>query len=127
MTIDHVVPQGWPAPAGAYSPVVAFGEVVYTSGQLGMDPVRGGLVDGGIGEQVTQALSNIDEALQACGSSLSRALKVTVFLADFRRDFVEFDAAYRAVMPEPRPARTTVGATLPAGLVEIEVVAARER
>lgn len=110
-----------PAPAGAYSQAMIAGNLVFTSGFGPMDP-QTGLVPATVEEQTRQTLHNVRAALEAAGASLEHVVKTTVHLADLS-DWAAFDAAYREVMPEPLPARTTVGSQLTGILVEIDAVA----
>ena len=112
---------GGSRPAGAYSPgVVAEGRFVYVSGQ---GPVRDGVVTGDtIQEQTRVVLGNIAAVLASAGASLADVVRCGVFLADMA-DFRGMNDVYREIFPDPLPARTTVGATLPGILVEIDCVA----
>ena len=112
-----------PAPAGAYSQGMAWRELVFTAGQAAIDPASGGLIEGDVAAQTRQVVANIAEVLRAAGVDLGHVVKATVHLADLA-DFASFDRAYRSVMPEPLPVRTTVGSKLAEGvLVEIDVIA----
>lgn len=124
MTRDARQPEGLPVPGPPYSPVVVAGDLVFTAGQVAID--RGGaLVPGAIAEQTRQVLANLEVCLAAAGCGLDDVVKVTVFLADLA-DFDAFNEEYRQHVAAPYPARSTVGVTLPAGLlVEIEAVARR--
>jgi 2-iminobutanoate/2-iminopropanoate deaminase len=116
-------PVGGSRPAGAYSPgIVAEGRFVYVSGQ---GPLRDGAVTGGtIEEQTAVVLDNVAAVLESAGAGLADVVQCRVFLAD-TADFHAMDGVYSQVFPEPRPARTTVGAALPLPgmLVEIDCVA----
>lgn len=112
-----------PRPGGGYSQAMIAGDFVYTAGFGPQDPSTGDVPDG-IAAQTVQVLRNVEAALVAAGSGLDRLVKTTVHLADLG-DFAEFDTAYRSVIPEPRPVRTTVGSRLANILVEIDVVALR--
>jgi 2-iminobutanoate/2-iminopropanoate deaminase len=115
-------PRGLAVPKLPYSPVVVAGSTVYTAGQVGFDE-DGTLVEGGIEEQTRQALENLRRCLEEAGAGFADVVKVNVFLADFG-DFDGYNAVYRDCFEEPFPARTTVQAGLPGGiLVEIEAVA----
>jgi enamine deaminase RidA (YjgF/YER057c/UK114 family) len=119
---SHVV-EGLPAPGGAYSHVTRTAEgVVFTAGFGPHDPRTGALPDG-IEAQTEATLANVARALAAVDLDLSHVVKATVHLAELQRDFAAFDAAYRRVLPEPYPVRTTVGSQLLGILVEIDVVA----
>jgi 2-iminobutanoate/2-iminopropanoate deaminase len=115
-----------PAPfqGAPYSQGVVHGDLVFVSGQLGIDPGSGEVVEGGIGPQTEQVMQNLGAILEEAGSSLSNVLKATIFLADLG-DFAEMNEVYGRHVGEPYPARATFQvAALPSGvLVEIEVVA----
>ena len=112
-----------PRPAGPYSQAIAAGAYVFVAGQRGVDPATGQM-GADVGEQTRLCLENIRRILEAAGSSLNDIVRATVYLADLA-DFDAMNQAYREVMPEPQPARTTVGATLRGMQVEIEVMALR--
>jgi len=118
--------QDAPAAIGPYSQAVAAGEVIYVSGQLGLDPKTGKLVEGGIAAETKQALENIKAVLLAAGSSLAKVVKTDVYLADMS-EFSKMNEIYASYFAEPYPARATVAVkTLPKnGRVEIAVIAAR--
>ena len=113
-----------PGALAPYSQGMAGAGLVYTSGQIGLDPASGKLVDGGVPAEAAQALRNVAAILDAAGSSIDRVLKTTMFLVDMA-DYPTMNEVYRAAFPEPFPGRTTVVVTaLPAGAhVEIEAVA----
>ena len=113
-----------PKAIGPYSQAVHIGSMVYTAGQVGLDPATMELVPGGVEEQTRQVLSNLTNVLEAAGSSLSLVIKTTVFLKDMN-DFAKMNAIYAEAFSENPPARSTVAvAALPKGaLVEIEVIA----
>jgi 2-iminobutanoate/2-iminopropanoate deaminase len=122
MSRQALQPQGVVRPKAPYSPVVISGDHVFTAGQVAYD-ASGDVVPGGIAEQTRQTLSNLGACLQAAGCELGDVVKVTAFLADLGH-FAGFNEVYREHFAEPYPARTTVQAGLPAGiLVEIEAVA----
>jgi 2-iminobutanoate/2-iminopropanoate deaminase len=112
-----------PAAVGPYSQAVGRGELVLTSGQIGLDPFSGELASG-FDAQVARALENLDAVLAAAGSRRDRVLKVTVYVTDMGR-FVSLNEAYAEFFGSHRPARSVVGvAALPKGAeVEIEAVA----
>ena len=112
---------GGTQPVGAYSPgIVAEGRFAYVSGQ---GPLRDGVVSGDtIQEQTRVALGNIAAVLASAGASLADVVRCGVFLADMA-DFRGMNDVYAEFFPDPLPARTTVGATLPGILVEIDCVA----
>ncbi|MGA8532047.1 MAG: RidA family protein [Acidobacteriaceae bacterium] len=117
-----------PAAIGPYSQAVRLANLVYTSGQVALDPASGQIVPGGISEQTTRVLENLKAVLAAAGSDLAHAVKTIVFLKDMN-DFAAMNAVYaKYLAPEGAvaPARSTVAvARLPKdALVEIEVIAA---
>lgn len=113
-----------PAAIGPYSQAIQVGNLVYTSGQLPIDPATGNFPEGGIKEQTRQSLKNIQAILQGGGLSMASIIKTTVFMADMN-DFSDMNAVYAEFFSEPYPVRSAVAVkTLPKGaLVEIEVVA----
>ena len=113
-----------PAAIGPYSQAIQVGNLVYTSGQIPINPATGTFVEGGIKEQTRQSLSNVRAILGEAGLSMANVVKTTVFLADMA-DFAEMNAVYAEFFAEPYPARSAVAVkSLPKGaLVEIEVVA----
>jgi 2-iminobutanoate/2-iminopropanoate deaminase len=115
-----------PGAVGPYSQGIVAGHFVYTAGMLGLDPKTGELVGEDIGAQTRQALKNIQSILEAGGSSMDRAVKITVFLTDIG-DFAAMNAIYAEFFPLDAPARSTVQiGPLPKGaLVEIDAVAVR--
>jgi 2-iminobutanoate/2-iminopropanoate deaminase len=112
-----------PRAIGPYSQAVRSGKLVFTAGQLGIDPATGQLVEGGVTAQTEQALRNLSAVLEAAGSSLAQVVKTTVFLLDMG-DFAEMNAAYASAFAVAPPARSTVAVRqLPAGgRVEVEAV-----
>ena len=122
MSKRTIQPDGVARPKAPYSPVVVDGGLVYTAGQVAFDK-QGELVAGGIEEQSRRALENLTACLRAGGAELTDVLKVNAYLADLAY-FGGFNAVYAEFFSEPYPARTTVGVSLPGGLlVEIEAVA----
>jgi 2-iminobutanoate/2-iminopropanoate deaminase len=117
-------PEGLAVPKPPYSPVVVSGDTVYTAGQIATDP-DGNLVQGGIAEQARQTLENVRTCLEAAGCTMDDVVKVNAYLADLG-DFPGYNEVYIEFFDQPYPARTSVQAGLPAGvLVEIEAVARR--
>ena len=116
-----------PAVAGPYSPAVRAGDWVFVSGQVGLDPTTGALVDGDTVAQARQALANVTAVLRDCGVTWGDVAKVTIFLAGSLEDFAAVNAAYTEVVGAHRPARSTVAvAALPLGAaIEIEAIAHR--
>ena len=113
-----------PAAIGPYSQAIQVGNLVYTSGQIPVNPATGVFIEGGIKEQTRQSLTNVKAILEEAGLSMSNVVKTTVFMADMG-DFAEMNAVYAEFFSEPYPARSAVAVkTLPKGaLVEIEVIA----
>jgi 2-iminobutanoate/2-iminopropanoate deaminase len=125
MTRQAIQTNGAPAALGPYSQAIRSGDLVFCSGQIGLDPATGELVDG-VDAQAERALRNLQAVLDAAGLGLDDVVKTTIFLTDVG-DFSAVNAVYAKFMPEPPPARSTVGiAALPKGaLVEIEAIARR--
>ncbi|MPY25492.1 RidA family protein [Shewanella psychropiezotolerans] len=114
-----------PAAIGPYSQGSAFKELVFTSGQLPLDPKTMAFVEGGIKEQASQSLANLKAVLEESGASLCSVLKTTCFLSDME-NFAEFNEVYTEVFgTEAAPARSCVeAARLPKdALVEVEAIA----
>ncbi len=116
---------GLPPANATYSQASVLGDLVFVSGQLGIDPATGHLAEGGIQAQTRQAIENIITILAACGTSLDRVAKVTLFLADFSL-LAEANQIYAQYFTH-RPAKTGVGIDQLWGgaLIEIEVIASR--
>jgi 2-iminobutanoate/2-iminopropanoate deaminase len=125
MTRTALATSGAPAAIGPYSQAIALHGLVFCSGQLGLDPATGDLVEG-VEAQAERALRNLEAVLGEAGLDFGDVVKTTIFLADMA-DFAAVNAVYARHMPSPPPARSTVQvAGLPkGGLVEIEAVAAR--
>jgi len=113
-----------PKPIGPYSQAVQYGNLVFTSGQIPIDPATGSMVTGDIVKETEQVFANLAAVLAAAGTDLSRAVKVTVFLTDMGQ-FSKVNEVYARHFREPFPARSTVQvAALPKGVaIEIEVTA----
>lgn len=113
-----------PAAIGPYSQAIQVGNLVYTSGQIPIDPATGVFAEGGIKEQTRQSLTNVKAILEEVGLTMSNVVKTTVFMADMN-DFADMNSIYAEFFSEPYPARSAVAVkTLPKGaLVEIEVIA----
>jgi 2-iminobutanoate/2-iminopropanoate deaminase len=127
MSRSNITTDGAPAAIGPYAQGVRVGNLIFTAGQGGLDPVTGQVVPGGIKEQTARTLENLKAVLEAGGSSLGQAVKVTVYLKDMN-DFAAMNAVYSTYFGDDNdslPARTTVeAARLPRDiLVEIEIVA----
>ena len=128
MTRRAVSTSAAPSAVGPYSQAIAANDLVFCSGQVGLDPATGELVEGGIEAQSERTLKNLSAVLDAAGCSMADVVKTTCFLADIA-DFATFNAIYARFFPDPPPARSTFQvAALPKGArVEVEAVAVRER
>lgn len=91
-----------------FSRAVRVGHMIYLSGELGIDPVTNALVPGGTAAETAQIFRNYERTLAAYGADLSDLVKCTVFLGDMAH-YGEMNAAYAAAVPDPKPARSTVG------------------
>ncbi|HLD70059.1 MAG TPA: RidA family protein [Candidatus Omnitrophota bacterium] len=114
-----------PLPVGPYNQAVTAGNLVYTSGQIAIDPITNEVSKGGVVEQTRLVLNNLKAVLTASGSSLEHVVKVTVFLKNMN-DFSSMNMVYeKFFIPKTAPARSTIEvARLPKDvLVEIEAVA----
>lgn len=116
-----------PAAVGPYSQAIDTGSTLYLSGQLGLDPATGKLVEGGVQAQAHQAFKNIEAVLAQAGLTTDHIVKVMVLLADIQ-DFAAVNEVYATYFSQPYPARSAFAvAALPlGGLVEIEVIANRD-
>ncbi len=112
-----------PAAIGPYSQAMVTGNLLFTSGQIAIDPATGNVVEGGIVEQTEQVMKNLGEVLKAAGASFDNAVKTTCFLADIA-DFAAFNEIYGKYFTS-KPARSCVAVKdLPKGvLAEVEVIA----
>ena len=123
-TKEIIVTSDAPKAIGPYSAGIKVENFVYTSGQLGMDPESGMLVEGGVAAETRQALLNLTAVLAAAGAKLENVVKTTVFLRDIN-DFAQMNEVYAEFFTKNPPARSAVQvAALPkGGAVEIEAVA----
>lgn len=123
-TREAISTDAAPAAVGPYSQAIRAGELVFTAGQLGIDPASGELVGEGTAEQAERALLNLGAILASAGSGMDRLVKVTVYLADIG-DWPAVNEVYARLVPEPFPARSAFAVKdLPKGArVEIEAVA----
>lgn len=115
-----------PAAIGPYSQAIQVGNMLFASGQLGIDPATGNFVEGAVKEQTAQAFKNVKAILAEAGLDISDVVKTTVFLADMD-DFGAMNEVYASQFEGAFPARSAVAVkTLPKnGLVEIEVIAVK--
>jgi len=116
-----------PAAIGPYSQAILMGNMLYASGQLGLDPATGNFVPGGVTEQTEQVFKNIRAILEEAGLTIANVVKTTCFLADMS-DFAAMNAVYEKQFTDDFPARSAVAVkTLPKnGLVEIEIIAIKD-
>jgi 2-iminobutanoate/2-iminopropanoate deaminase len=123
MNKETIATAGAPAAIGPYSQAVRTGAVVFTSGQIGLDPATGELVGQDFEAQARRAFANLAAVAQAAGGSLAHAVKFTLFLTDLA-DFGKVNQIMSELVPQPFPARSTVGvASLPKGaLFEVEAI-----
>ena len=121
--MKYIATEKAPAAIGPYSQAVITGNLLFTSGQIALDPATGNIVEGGVSEQTEQIMKNLAAVLEAAGTSFDRAVKTTCFLASMG-DFAKFNEVY-AKHFVGKPARSCVEAgALPKGaLVEVEVIA----
>jgi len=113
-----------PAPVGPYSQAIRVDGFIFCSGQIGLDPKTGQIVEGGVAEQTRQVLDNLAAVLAAGGLTFDAIVKTTIFLVDIN-DFATVNAIYGERFGTPPPARSTIAvAALPLGArVEIEAIA----
>jgi 2-iminobutanoate/2-iminopropanoate deaminase len=126
MDLRVVSTEKAPKAIGPYSQAIASGDLIFTAGQVGIDPATGKIVGGEIKLQTARVLDNMAAVLEAAGSGLDKVVKCTVFLVDFA-EFAAMNEVYAERFGQHRPARSTVGTTaLPLGArVEIECIAVR--
>ena len=124
--LERIETDRAPAAIGPYSQAIGAGDLLYTAGQIPLDPATMSMVGGDVTEQTEQVLRNLAAVLEAGESGLDRVVKTTVFLADMG-DFAAMNEVYARHFGDHRPARSAVeAAALPKGaLVEIEAVAVR--
>ncbi len=111
---------------GPYSLAIDNGDLVFLSGQLGLDAATGRLVEGDVSAQARQSLENLKAVLEAAGLGFAHVVKTVIFLTDMA-DFAAVNEVYKSYVAEPYPARSTIAvAALPlAAKVEIEMIASR--
>ena len=122
--MDFVATEAAPKAIGPYSQAVKANGLVYTSGQIALDPATGTLVDESFEAQARRVMLNLEAVLREAGTDFSRVLKATVYLTDLA-NFQSLNAIYAETFGDHKPARTTVGVSqLPKGAaVEIDLVA----
>jgi 2-iminobutanoate/2-iminopropanoate deaminase len=126
MTRAKVSTDSAPAAIGPYSQAIILDGMIYCSGQVGLDPASGQLVEGDVQAQAQRALQNLSAVLEAAGSSLANVVKTTVYLTNMG-NFAAMNEVYATFFGDEPPARSTVAvAELPKGAqVEIEAIAVR--
>ena len=126
MELGRIQTDRAPAAIGPYSQAITTGELVFTAGQIALDPASMEIVAGDVTAQTDRVMANLASILTAADSSLQRVVKTTVFLKDMG-DFAAMNAVYGRHFGDHKPARSTVeAARLPKDvLVEIEAVALR--
>lgn len=126
MTREIIATPAAPAAIGAYVQGTLFERLVFTSGQIPLDPVSMNVVEGGIAEQTEQVMKNLFAVLEAAGANAAQVLKTTCYLSDMA-DFAAFNQIYARYFGDTPPARSCVQAAgLPRGvLVEVEAIAWR--
>ncbi len=125
---EVVVSEVAPLPIGPYSQAVAFENLLFVSGQIGIDANTSNLVSGGIEQEFRQIMENIKKILEAGGSNLQKVLKVTIYLTDIR-NFSKINTLYSEYFNQDFPARETVEVTkLPKeAQIEVSVIAFRKK
>lgn len=126
MPLSSVSTPNAPKAIGPYSQAIINGDLIFTAGQIALDPASGQMVEGGIREQSERVMKNLQAVLEAAGSDMSRIVKTTVYLTDME-DFAEMNEIYGKALGGHKPARSTVAVSgLPRGArVEIDAVATR--
>lgn len=124
MTKKRIATDDAPQAIGPYSQGVRHGNLIFCSGQIGLDPATGQLVPGGVESETRQVLLNLAAVLAAAGVTTDAVVRTTIYLVDLA-DFTRVNEIYGAYFSEPYPARATVGVSeLPRGArVEIDAVA----
>lgn len=126
MSLTPVETDQAPAAIGPYSQAIVTDDLVFTAGQIALDPATGEIVDGGIVPETRQVLRNLAAVLEAAGSGLDRVVRTTVYLADMG-EFAAMNEVYGTFFGDPAPARAAIQAAgLPRGVrVEIDCVAVK--
>jgi len=125
--MDQIITRNAPAPVGPYSQAVGYGDLVFLSGQISLDPETGKRCGDSIEEQAEQVLRNLEAVLCAAGASWTTVLRVTVYMTELE-EFARFNAVYERVLQGAKPARSTVQVSaLPLeAKLEIDAIASRE-
>tara|TARA_R110002020_G_scaffold105961_2_gene246767 strand:- start:8431 stop:8916 length:486 start_codon:yes stop_codon:yes gene_type:complete len=124
--VTHVGSQSLGGTTLPFSKAVVVDNLIFISGELGIDPATGKIVPGGTGPETTQIFKNIETTLAGLDSDLSNVVKCTVYIGDMA-NYAEMNAAYKLALPDPKPSRATVGVNgLAAGAsLEIDCIAVK--
>jgi 2-iminobutanoate/2-iminopropanoate deaminase len=124
MERQFIETESAPKPIGPYTQAIRAGDLVFTSGQIALNPKTGKLIEGDVAAQTRQVFENLKAVLEAAGSSLDRTVKATVYLKNMG-DFAAVNQVYASYLDGAKPARSTVAAAdLPAGAsIEIDLIA----
>lgn len=124
--INIIETSNAPSAIGPYSQAIAIGNLIFTSGQLGIEPKTGIMVEGGVENETRQAIENLKTILESAGSCLNNVVKTTLFIEDMK-DFATINSVYADFFKENKPARSCVQvAKLPKNaLFEIEAIAVK--
>ena len=124
--VSHFGSQAMGGTQLPFSKSVTAGDLIFISGELGIDPATGKIVPGGTGPETTQIFKNIETTLAGLDSDLSNVVKCTVYIGDMA-NYAEMNAAYKLALPDPKPSRATVGVNgLAAGAsLEIDCIAVK--
>ncbi len=124
--MDHVLAKNAPAPVGPYSQAAVYGDLVFLSGQIPLDPETGERRGDSIEEQAEQVLRNLEAVLNAAGASWESVLRVTVYMTELE-EFSRFNVVYERMLRGAKPARSTVQVSaLPLGVkLELDAIASR--
>lgn len=123
MTKSPIFSDKLPPAAGPFVPAVRSNDIIFTSGQIGQNPETGALVEGGVGAEARQAMTNLMSIVEAADKTTGDIIRVCIYLVDMA-DFAEINEIYGEFMSEPFPARTCIAvAALPLGAkFEIDAV-----
>ncbi len=121
MELQPIVTEQAPIPRGPYNQAVRVGDTIYVAGQMAIDPATNQIVEGDAAAQARRVFENIKAIVEAAGSSMSRVVKTTIFLADVN-DFAMINSVYAEYFTGTLPARSTVAAAaLPGGGAKLQV------
>lgn len=125
--MEIIYTKNAPDAIGPYSQAIKAGNVIYTSGQIAINPATGNIEADDIESQSKQVMKNLTAVLEAAGCTWENVVKTTCFLKDVAKDFAAFNNVYAEVLGDCKPARSCVGvADLPKGvLVEVEAIAVK--